>query len=244
MPLVAESVAVVVRTQGDPTAVMGPVRSAVEQIDPREVVYAVQTMDEVVANSFAARRFSMILLGVFAALALVLACVGIYGVTSYLVGRRTHEIGVRMALGAQCSDVLQMVLSEGAKMALVGVVAGVAIALGLTHLMSRVLYGVTAQDPLTFASIAILLSVVALAACYIPARRATRRAGQLASLPRLGAMLHRTALRSFENLPCTLSWDAMIQFQLEDSSLAAIGSSTHGPRRDPGEVMAGYPGLA
>jgi predicted permease len=174
MPLVAESVAVVVRAHGDPTAVMGPVHSAVEQIDPREVVYAVQTMDEVVANSFAARRFSMILLGVFAALALVLACVGIYGVTSYLVGRRTHEIGVRMALGAQRSDVLQMVLREGAKMALVGVVAGVAIALELTRLMSRVLYGVTAQDPLTFASVAILLSVVALTACYIPARRAVR----------------------------------------------------------------------
>jgi predicted permease len=174
MPLVADAVAVVIRTKGDPTAVMGPVRSAVAEIDPREVVYAVQTMDAVVASSFAARRFSMILLGVFAALALVLACFGIYGVISYLVGQRTHEIGVRMTLGAQRSDVLQMVLRNGAKMALIGVACGVVIALALTRLMAKVLFGVTAQDPLTFASVAILLLLVALAACYFPARRATR----------------------------------------------------------------------
>ena len=174
MPLVATAVAVVLRTQGDPTAVMGSVRRAVEETDPREVIYGVETMDEVVSNSFAARRLSMILLGVFAALALMLACVGIYGVISYLVGQRTHEIGVRVALGAQRNDILRLILGHGAKMALVGVAIGIAAALGLTRLMANQLFGVSAHDPLTFAAVAILLSLVALLACYIPARRAMR----------------------------------------------------------------------
>ncbi|MFZ0334921.1 MAG: FtsX-like permease family protein, partial [Candidatus Acidiferrales bacterium] len=134
----------------------------------------VQTLDEVLANSMAARRLSMILLGAFAALALALASVGIYGVISYLVGQRTHEIGVRMALGAQQSDVLRLILGEGGRMALVGVVIGVAAALGLTRLMKGMLFGVSASDPLTFMGVAIVLIVVALAACYIPARRAMR----------------------------------------------------------------------
>ncbi len=174
MPLVADAVAVVLRTEGDPNAVMGSVRRAVEGIDPREVIYNVQTMDEVVANSFAARRLSMILLGVFAALALVLACVGIYGVISHLVGQRTHEIGVRMALGAQQSDVLRLVIGHGARMALIGVAVGIGAALGLTRLMANQLFGVSAHDPLTFAGVATLLIIVAVAACYIPARRAMR----------------------------------------------------------------------
>ncbi|HEV2490652.1 MAG TPA: ABC transporter permease [Candidatus Acidoferrales bacterium] len=174
MPLVATVVAVVLRTEGDPTAVMGPVRRAVQEIDPREVIYSVETMDEVVSHSYAARRLSMILLGVFAALALLLACVGIYGVISYLVGQRTHEIGVRMALGAQRGDVLRLVLGHGARMALVGVAVGIAAALGLTRLMANQLFGVSAHDPLTFAGVAVLLIIVAVAACYIPARRATR----------------------------------------------------------------------
>ena len=174
MPMVASAVAVVLRTHGDPTAVMGPVRSAVEELDPREVIYNVQTMNEVLSNSFAARRLSMILLGVFAALALVLACVGIYGVISYLVGQRTHEIGVRVALGAQDNDVFRLVLGHGARMALLGVGVGVAGALGLTRLMANQLFGVSAHDPLTFAGVAVLLMLVAIAACYIPARRAMR----------------------------------------------------------------------
>jgi predicted permease len=174
MPLAADAVAVVLRTEGDSTAVMGSVRRAVEEIDPREVVYNVQTMEEVVSNSFAARRLSMILLGVFAALALVLACVGVYGVISYLVGQRTHEIGVRMALGAQRGDVLRLVIGHGARMALTGVAIGVGAALGLTRLMANQLFGVSAHDPLTFAGVALLLIIVAVAACYIPARRALR----------------------------------------------------------------------
>ncbi|MGC1415933.1 MAG: ABC transporter permease [Candidatus Acidiferrum sp.] len=174
MPLAADAVAVVLRTEGDPTAVMNDVRRAVAEIDPREVVYNVQTMDEVVSNSFAARRLSMILLGAFAALALVLACVGIYGVISYLVGQRTHEIGVRMALGAQHRDVMRLVLGQGASMALIGVAIGLVAALGLTRLMSNQLFGVSAHDPLTFAGVAALLIIVAVAACYIPARRAMR----------------------------------------------------------------------
>ena len=174
MPLVADADSVVLRTEGDPTAVMDAVRRGVRELDPREIVYGVQTLDEVLANSMAARRLSMILLGAFAALALALASVGIYGVISYLVGQRTHEIGVRMALGAQQSDVLRLILGEGSRMALVGVVIGVAAALGLTRLMKGMLFGVSASDPLTFMGVAIVLIVVALAACYIPARRAMR----------------------------------------------------------------------
>jgi predicted permease len=174
MPLAADAVAVVLRTEGDPTSVMGDVRRAVAETDSREVIYNVQTMDEVVSNSYAARRLSMILLGAFAALALVLACVGIYGVISYLVGQRTHEIGVRVALGAQPSDVFRLVIGHGARMALIGVAIGTGAALGLTRLMANQLFGVSAHDPLTFAGVAALLLIVAVAACYIPARRAMR----------------------------------------------------------------------
>ena len=174
MPLVAKSVAVVLRTQGDPTAIMGQVRETVKQIDPRQVIYNVQTMDDVVASSYAARRLTMVLLGVFAALALTLACVGIYGVTSYLVGQRTREIGLRIALGAQRSDILQLVLGEGTRMALIGAAVGLAASLGLTRLMAKQLFGVSAHDPLTYVSVALLLMLVAIVACYIPARRAMR----------------------------------------------------------------------
>src|SRR6516165_1294572 len=174
MPLVAKSVAVVLRTQGNPTAVIGQVRETVKEIDPRQVIYNVQTMDDVVATSYAARRLTMILLGVFAALAVALACVGIYGVISYLVGQRTQEIGIRMALGAQGGDILYLVLGEGTRMALIGAAVGIAASLGLTRLMARQLYGVSAHDPFTYVSVGLLLMLVAIAACYIPARRAMR----------------------------------------------------------------------
>jgi predicted permease len=174
MPLAADSVAVVLRTEGDPAAMTGAVRRAVAQLDPREVVYGVTTMDDVLARSLAARRLSMVLLSAFAALALVLSCIGIYGVISHLVGQRTHEIGVRMALGAQPGDVMRLVLGHGARMALFGVVIGIAAALGLTRLMAHQLFGVSAHDPVTFAAVAVLLAVVSVLACYVPARRAVR----------------------------------------------------------------------
>jgi ABC-type antimicrobial peptide transport system permease subunit len=174
MPLVAKSVAVVLRTQGDPTAIMGQVRETVKEIDPRQVIYSVQTMDDVVATSYAARRLTMILLSVFAALAVALACVGIYGVISYLVGQRTQEIGIRMALGAQRGDILHLVLGEGTKMALLGAAVGIAASLGLTRMMARQLFGVSAHDPFTYVGVALLLMSVAIGACYLPARRAMR----------------------------------------------------------------------
>jgi putative ABC transport system permease protein len=131
-------------------------------------------MNEVIAESLAARRFSMILLEAFAVVALLLASVGLYGVISYVVGQRTHELGIRMALGAQRGSLLRLVLNDGMKMALAGVGLGLVTAAGLTRLMARMLYGVSATDPATFAAIAALLTAVALAACYIPARRATK----------------------------------------------------------------------
>ncbi len=174
MKLVADGVAVVLRTHEDPDAIMGVVRRNVSEFDPGAVVYAVETMNEVISSSMAARRLSMILLAAFAVLALALSCVGIYGVISYLVGERTREIGVRMALGAQRSDVLRLILGQGARMALLGVLPGIFLALGLTRLMSSQLFGVTPHDPLTFAGVAMVFVIVALAACYIPARRAAR----------------------------------------------------------------------
>jgi ABC-type antimicrobial peptide transport system permease subunit len=153
---------------------MNLVRRAVAQHDSREVIYGVQTLDSVIAASLAARRITMILLGVFAPVALLLAAVGIYGVISFVVGERTHEIGVRMALGAQYSDVMSLVLGEGLRMAVVGVVAGIGAASGLTRLMANQLFGVRAQDPLTFGVIAMGLLIIALVACYLPARRAMR----------------------------------------------------------------------
>jgi predicted permease len=174
MPLVAKVVAVVLRTEGDPAAVIGPVRRAVAQLDSRDVIYSAATLESIVSNSLAARRISMILLSLFAALALILACIGIYSLVSYLVGQRTHEIGVRMAMGAERRDILNLVLRYGITMALLGSAAGIAAAIGLTRLMVNQLSGVSAHDPVTFSAVTTLLVLVALAACYIPAQRAMR----------------------------------------------------------------------
>jgi predicted permease len=172
--LYAKGTGVFVRTVDSPAAQVGSIRRAVDQVNSQQAMYNIRTMEGILSESLAARRFSMILLGIFAALALLMACVGIYGVISYLASQRTHEIGVRMALGAERGHVLQMVLSDGAKMALSGVALGLIAALGLTRLMRNLLFGVNASDPLTFTAVAGLLVLVALAACYIPARRATK----------------------------------------------------------------------
>jgi predicted permease len=165
---------VVVRTKGSPTALLPAIRDAIEKLNSENVIFETKPLQGIVAESLADRRFSMVLLSIFAALALLLSSIGIYGVISYVVGQRTHEIGIRMALGAQRMDVLRLMLGEGMRMALVGVAIGVAVALGLTHLMATMLFGVSATDPVTFAGVAIVLIAVALAACYIPARRAMR----------------------------------------------------------------------
>jgi putative ABC transport system permease protein len=174
MPLVASSVAAVLRTDGDPASAVGSVRRAVLAVAPRDVVYDVQTMKGVISQTLAARQLSMMLLGGFALLALLLACIGIWGVVSHFVGQRTHELGVRAALGAQRRDLVRFVLGHGARMALAGVAVGGAGAWGLTRLMASQLFGVSAHDPMTFAGVSIVLLLVAVGACYVPARRAAR----------------------------------------------------------------------
>ena len=147
---------------------------SVASVNSQIVVYGTRPMTEVIADSLAAKRFAMMLLGVFAALATVLASVGIYGVISYIAGQRTHEIGIRMALGAGRGNVLCMMLGQAGKMALVGISLGMVAAIALTRLMSGTLFGVSPHDPLTFSGVSALLLLVAMAACIVPARRATR----------------------------------------------------------------------
>src|SRR5258708_17043397 len=173
-PLLANGVGWVARTTGSPGGVISGIREGEAKVDSSAVIYNTRPMEEIVANSIAKQRLTMILLSVFSALALLLSAVGIYGVISYLTGQRTHEIGIRVALGASASDVLRMILEEGMRITLIGVGIGVAAALGLTRLIAKVIYGVSASDPLTFFGVAILLSAVALMACYVPARHAMR----------------------------------------------------------------------
>ncbi|MDT5156916.1 MAG: hypothetical protein QOH51_1273 [Acidobacteriota bacterium] len=165
---------VAVSTDGDPSSLAPAVRGAIASVDRDLPVYRVTTMEKMVADSLAQRRFSMFLFGVFAALALVLAVVGLYGVMSYAVAQRTHEIGLRMALGAQAGNVLRMVVGQGMALVGIGLVIGLVGALILTRFMASLLYGVSNVDPLTYAGIALLLASVALLASYVPARRATK----------------------------------------------------------------------
>jgi len=164
----------VVRTRTDPSMLAEPIRREVRAVDPNEPVFSVRTMDAVVASALAQRRFTMLLLALFAATALALSAIGIYGVMAYFVTQRTHEIGIRMALGASRRDVVTMVLGQGARLATAGVAVGLVGALAITRAIATLLFGVSPRDPGTLVALAAALTAVALLACYVPARRATR----------------------------------------------------------------------
>ena len=167
-------ITLVVRTSRDPEALVPSIKNSVWSLDGNLPISEVITMDRVVMDKTAQSRFEMLLLGTFAVVALVLAAVGIYGVMSYSVSRRTHEIGVRMSLGASRTDVLKLVVREGMALALLGSGVGLGAAALLSRLMTKLLYGVAPTDPVTFVAVASLLIVVALIATFIPASRATR----------------------------------------------------------------------
>src|SRR6185437_15024974 len=166
--------AIVVRSDADPLRLVSAVKSQIWSVDKNQPISKIATMEQVLSDSIAQRRLYLVLLGVFAGAALLLAAVGIYGVMSYSVSQRTHEIGIRLALGAAQNQILKLILGRGAKLALLGVAIGILAATALTRLMSTLLFGVNPSDPATLAAVAVLLMLVAMAACYIPARRAMR----------------------------------------------------------------------
>jgi len=169
-----QNMTVLVRTSSEPTALVPALRSAVLAIDPSQPITSVVTMEKVVADSIAQPRLSMMLMGLFGILALLLATVGIYGLLSYAVTQRTQEMGIRMALGARMMDVLKLILKQGMMLVLIGEVLGLFGALALTRLMKALLFEVTPTDATTFVAVSVVLTVVALLACYLPARRATK----------------------------------------------------------------------
>jgi putative ABC transport system permease protein len=170
----SRSMYLVVRTTHEPLSLSSALRQQVRALDQDLPVTKLKTMEHVIYESIAGQRFGTSLLGLFAVVALLLAVVGIYGVISYAVTERTHEIGIRMALGAHISDVLKLVIGQGMKLALGGVAIGLVAAFALTRLMKTLLFGVSTTDPLTFAGIVVLLIGVALLACYIAAPRASK----------------------------------------------------------------------
>lgn len=172
--LVPSGATAVVRYTGNLAGVTAAIRHTMQQQNHEQVLYDTRTMDSAIAESLGERRFAMVLLTVFAGLALLLASIGIYGVIAYLVGQRTQEIGIRMAMGAGRGDVLRLMLWKGTRLALAGVGCGVVAALALTRWMAKMIYGISATDPLTFSAVAAVLLLVAMAACYFPARRASR----------------------------------------------------------------------
>jgi len=174
LPRVVSRMSLSIRTNGDPLTLVGAVRQQVLAIDKNQPVYDARTMEQVISESIASRRFAMLLLTIFAAVALLLSMVGIYGVMSYSVTQRTHEIGVRMALGAGVRDILKLIVGQGMLLVLIGVGIGLVAAFAITRVLSSLLFGVSSTDPVTFAGVAMLLTAVALLACLVPARRAMR----------------------------------------------------------------------
>jgi putative ABC transport system permease protein len=172
--MVRGEMSLVVRTPLDPTSLAKGIQNEIWQVDPEQPVHLVKTMEQVSGDAIAQPRFQTVLFGVFAGLALVLALAGVYGVISYSVTQRTHEMGIRMALGARRGDVLRLVLGHGLTLGFAGTAAGVAAALALTSYIESQLYGIEPTDPATFAAVAALLLGTTLLACYIPARRAAR----------------------------------------------------------------------
>ncbi len=172
--LVYSSMTMLVRAENDPLAIVSAVRNEVHQLDAEEPMASVATMDDFLSDSLSRARFTMLVLAIFAAVALVLAAVGIYGMISYSVSQRSHEIGIRRALGAQQSDVLRLVVGQGMRLAISGIFIGWVLALALTHSLASLLFGVSANDPLTFAGVPLALLLVASLASYVPARRAMR----------------------------------------------------------------------
>jgi putative ABC transport system permease protein len=165
---------IVVKTETDPTAIIGAVRREILAVDKDQAVFNLTTLEQLRSGSILTRKFFMGLLLVFAALALILAAVGIYGVMSYVASQRTHEIGIRMALGAQAKDVLKLIIGNGMVLALIGVALGLGGAFAVTRVMAGLLFGVTTTDAATFVTVSVGLIAIALLACYIPARRATK----------------------------------------------------------------------
>jgi putative ABC transport system permease protein len=163
-----------VQTSTTPEALTSAIREQVRGLDPDQPITSVRTIDQLLSRTLSEAKFGLLLFGLFAVIALVLAAIGIYGVMATAVTQRTHEIGLRLALGAQKRDVLRLVIGEGMLLVLIGVAAGLASAVALTRLMSTLLFGVSATDPMTLALITLLLAAVALLACYLPARRATK----------------------------------------------------------------------
>jgi putative ABC transport system permease protein len=174
LPGMVRRINVLTRTDVEPASLTAAVRAQIAALNKDQAVFNVRTMEQIVSESVASRRFFMLLLSVFAVVALALASIGIYGMMSYAVAQRTREIGLRITLGAQTGNVLRMVIGQGMKLAIVGVVLGVAASFALTRTMKTLLFGVSATDPLTFIGITVLLAVVALIACWVPARRATK----------------------------------------------------------------------
>jgi putative ABC transport system permease protein len=168
------SVRVALRTEVDPLTLVAPAKEVVRSLDPNIPVYEIQTMDDILSASVAPRRFTMVLLGIFAALALVLAAIGLYGVIAYTVVRRTQEIGVRVAMGATRAEIFRLVVRQGMGLSFLGAIVGILGALALTRALSSLLYGVGAQDPITFSAVPVVLMTVAFIACAVPALSATR----------------------------------------------------------------------